>query len=122
MKYFLHLFIFALFGKLISSFDCSNITNQTKCNYLNADGCNWNGSGCSGRYSPACLDCYYVDSYSTNGTSVGTIESPYKSLSDGLLAKNDPAKELTFIILNYRTSTNVTYDKSVVLTSNVTIM
>jgi len=105
MKLILQLFLLVLCGKLAFSFDCIDITNQTKCTNL-GNGCSWINAACDGHYiPPACADCVYVDSYST-GTGVGTIENPFKTLNEALLP-DSATRVLTTIILNYKDETIV---------------
>ena len=119
MIFLLHLFILSFCGKLVSSFNCIDVTNQTKCDKLGY-GCAWVGSICDGNYiPPACADCVYVDSYST-GTGVGTIANPFKTLNAALLP-DSATRVLTTIILNYKDETIVKQTTVVAMTGTHTI-
>ena len=121
MIFLLHLFILSFCGKLVSSFNCIDVTNQTKCDKLGY-GCAWVNSVCDGNYEPpTCTGCVYVDSYNpAAGNGAGTLANPFKTLNAALLP-DTAARVLTTIILNYRDVTIVNQTVTIALTGTHTI-
>ena len=121
MKPVLHLFFLALFGNLALSFDCPDITNQSKCDTLGPD-CAWIDSACSGSYfATGCTGCIYVDKYSTAGTPSGSLSNPYLDLNTAIASANTPSSVSTFIILNYKEVTEVDLKVVVVVEGKLTV-
>jgi len=105
----------------IFTFDCSSVTNQEYCDQL--EGCSWDPNlQCQGNISPSCSasNCYYIDSSSIEATSDGTIQYPFKTLSDGL--KKLSSSDGNLIIINFQDNTTVDITQTLSLSTNITIL
>jgi len=104
---------------LAFSFGCSDISKQNYC--IQLKGCSWEENLCKGTYAPSCMppECYYIDSSTTSTTPTGSPDSPFQSISKGFAQLG--TKDGTLIILNYKDKTTVDIEKTVTLTSEITI-
>jgi len=67
------------------SFGCINARSESQCTSLT--GCSWDGSGCSGTFSPTCAStCYYIDPVSGSDSASGAASTPFKTLTPALTA------------------------------------
>jgi len=101
---------------------CSDLEEEKQCNQLETEGCTWSGIACSGSYSPSCVppNCYYIDGSSTSTeTPDGTVEKPFRTLSDGLTKAS--GKDGLLIIINTLDDSSVAVTKAATISSEITI-
>ncbi len=119
MKIFLRFLAFlSLFIPLLA-FDCDSVSDNASCDQLS--GCTWTASACSGSFAPSCSskNCFYIDPTSGSDSQDGSVQNPFKTLTQGFNGLS--GKNGSLVIINYDSEPEVEILGYTIITSFIDI-